>query len=133
MMASERQMAANRANAKSSSGPKSRHGKARSRENAFRHGLSIGSRNIPGFQKDVMLVARALSPEGQEISYAALVAAEAEVDLLRIRKCRASLIDAFRDRDEALIENLVQVIGTFDRYERRAYAKRNKALRVIEG
>jgi hypothetical protein len=39
-MASERQRAANRANAKKSTGPLSQAGKARARQNAFRHGLA---------------------------------------------------------------------------------------------
>ena len=39
-MASEKQMVANRANAKRSTGPKSTQGKALSRMNAYRHGLT---------------------------------------------------------------------------------------------
>jgi hypothetical protein len=39
-MASERQRTVNRANAKKTTGPKSRAGKNRSSRNAFRHGLS---------------------------------------------------------------------------------------------
>jgi hypothetical protein len=39
-MASERQIAANRQNAKRSRGPKTEHGKARSSRNALRHGFS---------------------------------------------------------------------------------------------
>ena len=40
-MASERQRAANRANARKSTGPKSAAGKYRASRNAFRHGLSV--------------------------------------------------------------------------------------------
>ena len=57
-MASERQIAANRRNAKKSSGPRSAVGKARSRRNALRHGLAIASRTISAFQQDVMELAR---------------------------------------------------------------------------
>jgi hypothetical protein len=95
-MASERQIAANRRNAKKSSGPRSADGKARSRRNALSHGLSIASRAIPAFQQDVILLARALSPAGEEIGDAALIAADAEIDLLRIRKYRAALIEESR-------------------------------------
>jgi hypothetical protein len=72
-MASERQIAANRRNAKKSSGPRSADGKARSRQNALRHGLSIASRAIPTFQQDVILLAGALSPTGENIGDAVLI------------------------------------------------------------
>ena len=85
-MTSERQIAANRRNAKRSSGPRSAAGKARSRRNAQRHGLAIASRTIPAFQQDVMELARLLSPAGDDFDDAALIAAEAEIDLLRISK-----------------------------------------------
>jgi len=39
-VASERQIAANRANSRKSAGPKSRAGKARASQNAYRHGLA---------------------------------------------------------------------------------------------
>ena len=39
-MSTEKQIAANRLNAKSSTGPRTEHGKRRSRRNAFRHGLT---------------------------------------------------------------------------------------------
>src|SRR4029078_8083939 len=39
-MTTEKQFAANRQNAKHSTGPRSEHGKRRSRRNALRHGLS---------------------------------------------------------------------------------------------
>ncbi len=39
-MASEKQIAANRQNARKSTGPKTDAGKQRSRQNAFRHGLT---------------------------------------------------------------------------------------------
>ena len=39
-MATDKQIAANRRNAQKSTGPKTEHGKLRSRRNAFRHGLT---------------------------------------------------------------------------------------------
>jgi hypothetical protein len=132
-MASERQIAANRRNAKKSSGPRSADGKARSRRNALRHGLSIASRAIPAFQQDVILLARALSPAGEDIGDAALIAADAEIDLLRIRKYRAALIEESRGQASSLSFDLADKLDTLERYERRAFARRNKALRAIEG
>jgi hypothetical protein len=131
-MATERQIAANRQNAKKSSGPRSTAGKARSRRNALRHGLSIPSRAIPAFQKDVMLLAGALSPAGEDIGDAAIIAAEAEIDIVRIQKSRAAMIGESRDQGESSLE-LVSKLDPLERYERRAFARRNKALRDIEG
>jgi hypothetical protein len=132
-MASERQIAANRRNAKKSSGPRSADGKARSRRNALRHGLSIASRAIPAFEQDVMLLARALSPAGEDIGDGALIAADAEIDILRIRKYRAALIEESRGQASSPSFNLADKLDTLERYERRAFARRNKALRAIEG
>jgi hypothetical protein len=132
-MASERQIAANRRNAKKSTGPRSAGGKARSGRNALRHGLSIASSANPAFQKDVMLLARALSPAGADIGDAALDAADAEIDMLRARKCRTALIEESRGQAGPVYFDLANKLGTLERYERRAIARRNKALRAIEG
>ena len=132
-MASERQIAANRRNAKKSSGPRSADGKTRSRRNALRHGLSIASRAIPAFEQDVILLARALSPAGEDIGDGALIAADAEIDILRIRKYRAALIEESRGQASSPSFNLADKLDTLERYERRAFARRNKALRAIEG
>jgi hypothetical protein len=132
-MATDRQIAANRRNAKKSSGPRSAGGKARSRRNALRHGLSIASRAIPAFQKDVMLLARALSPAGEDIADAAIIAADAEIDMLRIRKWRAALIEESRGQGGPVSFDLANKLDTLERYERRAFARRNKALRALEG
>jgi hypothetical protein len=132
-MASEQQIAANRRNAKKSTGPRSADGKARSRRNALRHGLSITSRANPAFQKDVMLLARALSLAGKDIGDAALIAADAEIDLLRIRKYRAALIEESRSQAGPVNCDLENELDTLERYERRAFSRRNKALRAIEG
>ena len=40
-MTSARKIKANRANARVSTGPKTKHGKSRTAQNAFRHGLSL--------------------------------------------------------------------------------------------
>src|SRR5258707_7557672 len=46
-MVSERRIAANRANAQKSTGPKSAEGKARSRRNALKHGMTSGGDVLP--------------------------------------------------------------------------------------
>jgi hypothetical protein len=92
-MATERQIAANRNNAKKSSGPRSKEGKQASRRNALRHGLAIDIGGDPAFHEDVETLAKALSlaTDTQKVSEHAREAAEAELDLLRIRKFRAAL------------------------------------------
>jgi len=79
-----------------------------------------------------MLLARALSPGGAVIEDAALIAAEAEIDLLRIRKYRAALIAESRGQGGSVSFSLANNLDTLERYERRAFARRNKALRAIE-
>ena len=132
-MATKRQIAANRANAEKSSGPRSADGKALSRRNALRHGLSIPSRAISAYQQDVILLARALSPAGEEIGGAALDAADAEIDILRVRTHRVALIEEWRSQCRPLSFNLIDKLDALERYERRAISRRNKALRNISG
>jgi hypothetical protein len=57
-MATEKQIAANRANAKRSTGPKTAAGRARSSRNAYRHGLSLElPLNDPARPHDAMMQA----------------------------------------------------------------------------
>ena len=60
-MASEKQIAANRANAKRSTGPKTLVGKMASSRNAYRHGLSEPLRPDPATSARIDAVARALA------------------------------------------------------------------------
>ena len=87
---------------------------------------------IPAFQQDVMELARLLSPEGDDFDDAALFAAEAEIDLLRIRKYRAALIEEARSQAEPSTSSLADMLNKLERYERRAFSRRNKALRATE-
>jgi|SRR5450631_1167857 hypothetical protein len=92
-MASDRQLAANRRNAKKSTGPVSVSGKRRSRENALRHGLAIDVDRDPLLRADVDRMAQILSRAREEssISLTTQDGAAAKIDLLRIRKIRASI------------------------------------------
>jgi hypothetical protein len=64
-------------------------------------------------------------------------AAEAQIDLLRVRDVRQSLLDrteacaSSRDPDEQVISS-VSELQRLDRYERRAFSKRKKAFRELE-
>jgi hypothetical protein len=60
-MLSDRQIAANRNNAKKSTGPRSDAGRAASRRNARRHGLAIAIGTDPAFQDEIEKSAKTLS------------------------------------------------------------------------
>lgn len=89
-MTSARKIEANRANARSSTGPRTRRGRARAARNAFRHGLSLP------IQVDQALyqAARALADQiaglhaSAHVKMLALRVAEAQIDLLRVRAAR---------------------------------------------
>jgi hypothetical protein len=94
-MASERQIEANRRNARLSTGPRSASGKKRSSKNALRHGLS---RPLFGaeFMRELEALARQIVGERmgeQLVMELARAAAEAELDLARIRQVKIGLIE----------------------------------------
>jgi hypothetical protein len=93
-MTSERKRAANRRNARRSTGPRSADGKARSRENAWRHGLASSIDRIPGLRAEIEQLALAIA--GPKPTPAMLDcarnAAEAQFEIVRVRGGRADLI-----------------------------------------
>jgi hypothetical protein len=92
-MPSDKKIAANQKNAKKSTGPLSKAGRDASRSNALRHGLVIPIGIDPAFHDDIVKLAKVLSFSigTQTVSEHAREAAEAELDLARIRKIRAWL------------------------------------------
>ncbi len=102
-MPSDRQIAANRNNAKKSTGPRSEAGREASRRNARRHGLAIAIRPDPAFHDDIEKLAR---------------------------KIRAFLFETL----SPTLSNLAEVndkLAKLERYERRAFSRRNRALREM--
>ena len=92
-MTSERQRAANRANAAKSTGPRTKPGKAKASQNARWHGLAAASRGEPGTVEEIERLAQVLVVEARRpdlIDYARRVA-EAEIDLRRVRHARQTL------------------------------------------
>jgi hypothetical protein len=126
-MATAKQIAANRANAQHSTGPKTALGKRKSSRNAYRHGLSWPLPCDSATASRVEAIARALMPldlSEEELSWASDLA-RAQVELLRIREIR-SLILMELDLDRVNTVKLRQLLS-LDRYERYAHTKRRQA------
>jgi hypothetical protein len=121
-MATEKQIAANRANSKRSTGPKTKTGRLKSSRNAFRHGLSGPSPTNPA---DIDAIARTLAVDGARAD-TTWELAQTEWELLRIRRARgqmmASLLRCCEPTD-------IKRLAALERYERRARAKRQRAER----
>ena len=91
-MTTEKQISANRRNGVLSRGPKTAAGKAKSSRNAFRHGLSLSASRNPAVAQHIRELAQALTDDPERFSQA-MLAAEGEVDLARVRTARAELLD----------------------------------------
>jgi hypothetical protein len=94
-MASERQIAANRRNAQRSTGPRSASGAKRSSQNAYRHGLAKRISTVD-FGKQLDMLARQIAGDADDEATLALarVAAEAQLDLARIRQLKKAVIES---------------------------------------
>lgn len=96
-MTTANQIAANRMNARASTGPKTAAGKARAARNSCRHGLSLPVLQDPVLCKQAEPLATqiALPSEAREIRILARRVAEAQIDLMRIRLARDSAVSRF--------------------------------------
>lgn len=93
-MTTERQIEANRANARASTGPRSATGKTRASRNARRHGLSISVHSEPRLSAEVEKLTHEIAGQdaAPEILDCARQVAEAQVDLMRVRQARHQFI-----------------------------------------
>ena len=93
-MASERQLAANRANAQKSSGPRSAAGKKRASRNALTHGLTTPMSGV-AFVREIEALARQIAgdPKDRVRMAAARDAAEAQLDLVRVQRVGVAFIE----------------------------------------
>src|SRR6516225_1822317 len=94
-MASERQIAANRRNARKSTGPRSAAGKKRAGCNAYRHGLSVSMSSNAAFAKELDRLVREIAGDTEDaiLLERARALAHAELELARVRRAKVALIE----------------------------------------
>ena len=147
-MTSEAKIAADRRNAQRSTGPRTAPAKARVRRNALRHGLAALIVGEFGASSEIDRVADAICrPNGDSSDREqALIVAEAQVTLRRVRRTRTQIMDqmspapATKNPDaksgartaavthsRACLDQLLRL----ERYERRALARRKRAARLL--
>ena len=162
-MATERQIAANRRNARKSTGPRSQGAKKRASQNAYRHGLSLSLTSSPAIAKRLDVLTRKIAGKSKNevILQHARDAAQAELELERVRQVKVALIErvsalgsldvtsrsppAMPQRIDPLatmpteepgrtaeaIRRALPELAKLDRYESRAVARRDRAIRQI--
>ena len=126
-MATEKQIRANRANARKSTGPRTAAGRLKSSRNAFRHGLSLPLELDPVMSEKAKLLVRSCANEGQHLAMSEIV--HAQLDLLRIRTARNQLM-AEPDLLAGDLDRLRR-LKALDRYERMASARRRRAAESL--
>ena len=126
-MASEKQIAANRANAMRSTGPKTAAGRLKSSRNAFRHGLSghQGFDAVTSAKIDAIAQTLASDKTSEDQIASAAAFARAQFEILRIRSIRTDMLEKIdlKDCNPRELERL----AALDRHERYALTKRRRA------
>ncbi len=157
---SKRKLRANRLGKPAGTGPTSAAGKARSAQNARKHGLNVAVMHDPDVGADVAFMAEEIAPGCQDpelIGRASLIA-EAQVDLIRIARARRDIISAamadpdYRpvtgltgpiarpgeagdpgaDKLVAILSDISARLARLDWYERVALSRRKRAIRAFD-
>jgi hypothetical protein len=121
-MASERQIAANRRNARKSTGPGSGAGKTRARRNAYRHGLTLSITATAEYAKQLETLVRKIAGDTKDAVKLerARAIAQAELEVARVRRAKVALIErasAFGelDRPRPSVSELIRLLNAFQR------------------
>jgi hypothetical protein len=124
-MISAARLAANRANAQKSTGPRTA-GKMRAAQNARRHGLTLPVASDPDCREAIAAFAQAIvrSTGTPDLYALAVQIAAAEIDLRRVRHARLPLL-------EVATPEAICRLAAIDRYEGRALSRRNCAMRAF--
>jgi hypothetical protein len=135
---SARRLAANRRNARRSTGPKTASGKLSAARNGLRHGLSVPVFADPVLAGEIAELAERLAngsadPRMREL---AVPVAAAQVDVKRVRHARNALVarrpmgaPATEPCSETMDDETRELVA-LDRYERQAMWRRKLAIRA---
>jgi len=113
-MTSSAKVSSNRANARASTGPKSKSGRVHASRNALRHGLSTSIDHDPAVSKEVDKLARAIagSDATGEVQELARRVAQAQIDLHRVRLARHQFLSrALSDPDRRKLKRAMRVLS----------------------
>ena len=120
-MASERQIAANRRNARKSTGPRSGAGKKRASRNAYRHGLTLNITSTAAVAKQLDNLVRKIAGNTEDaiVLERARAIAQAELDLARVRRAKVALIErtsAFGELDppQLTATQMIRLLNAFE-------------------
>ena len=146
-MTSPAKIAANRRNARRSTGPRSAAGKGRARRNAFRHGLTTPASldHVAMDRIDNLVDALTIDVHSQLQFQLATVAAEAQAEIERVRRTKVNLVNRasaqLREEGAGLLSageraalafaGKTEILMACERYERRAISRRNRALHAL--
>jgi hypothetical protein len=123
-VASERQIAANRRNARKSTGPRSGAGMKRASRNAYRHGLNLSITSTAASAKQLDKLVRKIAGETEDamVLERARAIAQAELDLARVRQAKVALIErasAFGALDPprvlSSVTQIIRLLNTLNR------------------
>jgi hypothetical protein len=112
-------------------GPRTAAGKARSSQNARRHGLNKSALHDARFAGPVLALVKAIAGEDRNPVHRAIALhiAAAQVDVMRVRRVVWELFsEPSRIRSPAKVPS----VAALNRYEQRALSRRNRAIRQLD-